>query len=273
MWGLPRSVGFRVTPSANPTCQGSTALWRVGLAKRNRTTRGRCDGRQALDSGPLEWGGAAADTLAVMRYVSTRGSGPPVAFRTALLAGQAADGGLLMPETLPDVSGELESWRGALLSGPRLRDPAPFHRRHPGGRPSDPRRSDLLRVRGRDRFRGGVRHPGGRPPRAARRSPPPRALPRADPRLQGPRPPAPRASFRLRARALRRDPERPRRNERGHRERRDRGPQGQVERAGVHPVPGGPYEPPPGAPDDDGAGRQRALHRGRGDVSTTASGS
>ena len=53
-----------------------------------------------------------------MRYVSTRGSGPPVAFRAALMAGQAADGGLLMPETLPDVSGELESWRG--LSYPAL---------------------------------------------------------------------------------------------------------------------------------------------------------
>ena len=53
-----------------------------------------------------------------MRYVSTRGSGPAVPFRTALMAGQAADGGLLMPETLPDVSGELESWRG--LSYPAL---------------------------------------------------------------------------------------------------------------------------------------------------------
>ena len=53
-----------------------------------------------------------------MRYVSTRGSGPPVAFRTALMAGQAADGGLLMPETLPDVSGDLESWRD--LSYPAL---------------------------------------------------------------------------------------------------------------------------------------------------------
>ena len=47
-----------------------------------------------------------------MRYVSTRGGGPAVPFRTALMAGQAADGGLLMPERLPDVSGELESWRG-----------------------------------------------------------------------------------------------------------------------------------------------------------------
>ena len=47
-----------------------------------------------------------------MRYVSTRGGGAPVPFRAALMAGQAADGGLLMPERLPDVSGRLESWRG-----------------------------------------------------------------------------------------------------------------------------------------------------------------
>ena len=52
-----------------------------------------------------------------MRYVSTRGSGPPVPFRTALMAGQAVDGGLLMPETLPDVSGELESWRDLSYQG------------------------------------------------------------------------------------------------------------------------------------------------------------
>ncbi len=53
-----------------------------------------------------------------MRYVSTRGTGPPVPFRAALMAGQAADGGLLMPERLPDVSKHLESWRG--LSYPAL---------------------------------------------------------------------------------------------------------------------------------------------------------
>ena len=47
-----------------------------------------------------------------MRYVSTRGAVAPVPFRAALMTGQAADGGLLMPERLPDVSGELESWRG-----------------------------------------------------------------------------------------------------------------------------------------------------------------
>ena len=48
-------------------------------------------------------------TLSAMRYVSTRGTGAPVAFRKALMAGQAADGGLLMPERLPDVSGVTSS--------------------------------------------------------------------------------------------------------------------------------------------------------------------
>ena len=57
-------------------------------------------------------------TLSAMRYVSTRGTGAPVAFRKAFMAGQAADGGLLMPERLPDVSRDLESWRG--LSYPAL---------------------------------------------------------------------------------------------------------------------------------------------------------
>ena len=53
-----------------------------------------------------------------MRYVSTRGSGAPVGFRAALMSGQAQDGGLLMPERLPDLSGCLDRWRE--LSYPRL---------------------------------------------------------------------------------------------------------------------------------------------------------
>ena len=57
-------------------------------------------------------------TLSAMQFVSTRGSGAPVGFRAALMAGQAEDGGLLMPERLPDVSGHLESWQG--LSYPDL---------------------------------------------------------------------------------------------------------------------------------------------------------
>ncbi len=47
-----------------------------------------------------------------MRYVSTRGGTAPLRFQDAVLEGLASDGGLLMPERLPDLSGELESWRG-----------------------------------------------------------------------------------------------------------------------------------------------------------------
>jgi len=46
-----------------------------------------------------------------MRYVSTRGGIDPVTFRDAVIIGQAPDGGLLLPEFLPDISKELEGWR------------------------------------------------------------------------------------------------------------------------------------------------------------------
>ncbi|MXY54218.1 MAG: threonine synthase [Gammaproteobacteria bacterium] len=47
-----------------------------------------------------------------MRYVSTRGGTTPMAFSDAVMAGLAADGGLLVPETLPDISDRLDDWRG-----------------------------------------------------------------------------------------------------------------------------------------------------------------
>lgn len=48
-----------------------------------------------------------------MKYVSTRGGLAPQAFSEILLEGLAPDGGLAMPETLPQVSSQtLESWRG-----------------------------------------------------------------------------------------------------------------------------------------------------------------
>lgn len=53
-----------------------------------------------------------------MRFVSTRGGGKPVGFSDAVAAGLAADGGLFVPETLPDLSGELASLEG--LSYPEL---------------------------------------------------------------------------------------------------------------------------------------------------------
>jgi threonine synthase len=47
-----------------------------------------------------------------MRYVSTRGGGPAVAFAEAVAAGLAPDGGLYVPAALPDLAGELAGYRG-----------------------------------------------------------------------------------------------------------------------------------------------------------------
>ncbi|HWI40367.1 MAG TPA: threonine synthase [Verrucomicrobiae bacterium] len=47
-----------------------------------------------------------------MRYISTRGKVQPLSFREAVMMGLADDGGLLLPESIPQVSAEtLESWR------------------------------------------------------------------------------------------------------------------------------------------------------------------
>ncbi len=46
-----------------------------------------------------------------MQYISTRGGDAPVGFRTAVMTGLARDGGLLLPATLPDLSGSLDEWR------------------------------------------------------------------------------------------------------------------------------------------------------------------
>jgi threonine synthase len=53
-----------------------------------------------------------------MRYVSTRGATPPTGFGEAVAAGLAPDGGLFVPEELPDLSGELAGFRE--LSYPEL---------------------------------------------------------------------------------------------------------------------------------------------------------
>jgi threonine synthase len=47
-----------------------------------------------------------------MRYVSTRGETPPQSFKDAVLMGLAPDGGLLVPESIPDVRDRLAAWRG-----------------------------------------------------------------------------------------------------------------------------------------------------------------
>lgn len=45
-----------------------------------------------------------------MQFVSTRGQVPPVSFSTAVAQGLAPDGGLYLPEELPDLSAELSEW-------------------------------------------------------------------------------------------------------------------------------------------------------------------
>lgn len=47
-----------------------------------------------------------------MNYISTRGAAPRLSFEEVLLTGLASDGGLYVPESLPQFSaGELRSWR------------------------------------------------------------------------------------------------------------------------------------------------------------------
>ena len=46
-----------------------------------------------------------------MKYVSTRGGTEAVGFTESVMMGLARDGGLLLPESIPDVSGNLPEWR------------------------------------------------------------------------------------------------------------------------------------------------------------------
>lgn len=46
-----------------------------------------------------------------MKYVSTRGQIEPVEFQDAVLMGLADDGGLIIPESIPDVAGRLGEWK------------------------------------------------------------------------------------------------------------------------------------------------------------------
>lgn len=45
-----------------------------------------------------------------MRYISTRGQTPPLGFSDAVATGLAPDGGLYLPERLPDISAKLDGW-------------------------------------------------------------------------------------------------------------------------------------------------------------------
>jgi threonine synthase len=47
-----------------------------------------------------------------MKFLSTRGQTPPLGFSDAVATGLAPDGGLFLPETLPDFSGDLRRFAG-----------------------------------------------------------------------------------------------------------------------------------------------------------------
>lgn len=53
---------------------------------------------------------ALAARHCAMRFISTRGQTPPHSFSEAVAVGLAPDGGLFLPETLPDVSARLSEW-------------------------------------------------------------------------------------------------------------------------------------------------------------------
>jgi len=81
------------------------ALGPAGNDRRNRRRR-RADAALVFKGGNL------------MRYFSTRGLAEPVSFKDAVLSGLARDGGLLIPESIPDASGRMAEW--AALSYPEL---------------------------------------------------------------------------------------------------------------------------------------------------------
>ncbi len=47
-----------------------------------------------------------------MRYISTRGQTEPLSFSDAVATGLAPDGGLFLPETMPDLSAKWREWEG-----------------------------------------------------------------------------------------------------------------------------------------------------------------
>ncbi|MCL2104957.1 MAG: threonine synthase [Kiritimatiellaeota bacterium] len=52
-----------------------------------------------------------------MRYISTRGGDIPLTFTDTLLTGLARDGGLFLPEQIPDVRAKLDAWRELSYTG------------------------------------------------------------------------------------------------------------------------------------------------------------
>ena len=62
-----------------------------------------------------------------MRYISTRGGIRPVGFKDAVMMGLATDGGLLLPESFPQINrDQLEDWRSLSYPELALRVISPF---------------------------------------------------------------------------------------------------------------------------------------------------
>jgi len=62
-----------------------------------------------------------------MRYISTRGGIQPISFKDAVMMGLATDGGLLLPESYPQVTRQqLEEWRPLSYSQLAMKIIAPF---------------------------------------------------------------------------------------------------------------------------------------------------
>ena len=62
-----------------------------------------------------------------MKYISTRGQAPALSFEDVVLTGLAPDGGLFVPQTLPQFSGEeIASWAGLPYNELALKVISPF---------------------------------------------------------------------------------------------------------------------------------------------------
>ena len=82
-----------------------------------------------------------------MRYVSTRGGAPAVGFAEAVAAGLAPDGGLFVPEELPDFSRRAGGLRRPRLPRALRRFLARFATDIPGPSSRDSRRSLVTSIR------------------------------------------------------------------------------------------------------------------------------
>ena len=61
-----------------------------------------------------------------MNYISTRGEAPPLSFEDAVMRGLAPDGGLFLPQSVPNMGDALPEWRGLPFAALFARVVAPY---------------------------------------------------------------------------------------------------------------------------------------------------